>query len=30
MENCQIAADLFMKQQGVKVKYWCEKGNYKK
>jgi hypothetical protein len=30
MENCQIAADLFMKQQGVTVKYWCEKGNYKK
>jgi hypothetical protein len=30
MENCQITADLFMKQQGVTVKYWCEKGNYKK
>jgi hypothetical protein len=30
MENCQIAADLFQKQQGVTVKYWCEKGEYKK
>jgi len=30
MENCQIAAELFKKQQGVTVKYWCEKGIYKK
>jgi hypothetical protein len=30
MENCQITADLFMKKQGVTVKYWCEKGIYKK
>jgi hypothetical protein len=30
MENCQIAAELFQKQQGVTVKYWCEKGSYKK
>ena len=24
--NCQIAADLFQKQPGVIVPYWCEKG----
>jgi len=30
MENCQIAAELFKKQPGVTVKYWCEKGSYKK
>ena len=28
-ENCNIAADLFKAQEGVKVKYWCEKGFYK-
>lgn len=30
MENCQIAADLFSKQAGVTVKYWCELGQYRK
>jgi len=29
-ENCQLAANLFQSQQGVTVKYWCEKGIYKK
>ena len=28
--NCQIAADLFQGQPFVVVKYWCEKGKYKK
>ncbi len=28
--NCQIAADLFQNQPGVSVKYWCEKGRYRK
>jgi hypothetical protein len=29
-ENCDLARDLFQNQQGVKVKFWCEKGRYKK
>ena len=29
-ENCQIAASLFQNQQGVTVKYWCEKGVFRK
>ena len=28
--NCEIAKDLFQKQPGVTVNYWCEKGYYKK
>ena len=28
--NCEIAKDLFQKQPGVTVKYWCEKGYYRK
>ena len=28
-ENCNIAADLFQAQRGVKVKYWCEKGDFR-
>jgi hypothetical protein len=28
--NCEIARALFQQQPGVKVKYWCEKGYYKK
>jgi len=28
--NCQIAQELFQKQDGVKTKFWCEKGKYKK
>ncbi|GAB5502232.1 MAG: hypothetical protein Pyrs2KO_08870 [Pyruvatibacter sp.] len=27
--NCQVAADLFEKQPGVVVRYWCEKGHAK-
>ncbi|QWE15353.1 hypothetical protein [Polynucleobacter sp. AP-Sving-400A-A2] len=30
MGNCQIAEELFQKQSGVTVKYWCEKGQFKK
>jgi hypothetical protein len=29
-ENCKIAIGLFEKQEGVTVKYWCEKGRFKK
>jgi hypothetical protein len=29
-ENCQTAADLFAKQPGVRVRYWCEKGGYRR
>ncbi len=29
-ENCQVAAGLFQEQPGVKVRYWCEKGRYRK
>jgi len=29
-ENCNIAKDLFQHQDGVKTKYWCEKGAFKK
>ena len=28
-ENCQLAADLFAKQTGVTVRYWCEQGRYR-
>lgn len=28
-ENCQLAADLFAAQPGVKVRFWCEKGRYR-
>ncbi len=27
-ENCWIAADLFRKQRGVTVQYWCEPGRF--
>ncbi len=27
-ENCLIAAELFQHQEGVKVRYWCEKGRF--
>jgi|UniRef100_UPI00404842D9 hypothetical protein len=30
MGNCQIAEELFQKQPGVTVKFWCEKGVFKK
>lgn len=29
-ENCEIAAELFAAQPGVTVRYWCEKGRFKK
>jgi hypothetical protein len=29
-ENCDLARELFQNQQGVKVKFWCEKGVYRK
>lgn len=29
-ENCDIAKDLFQKQDGVLTKFWCEKGIFKK
>ena len=25
-ENCRIASDLFVRQPGVTVRYWCERG----
>ena len=28
--NCKIAQELFQKQDGVKTKFWCEKGVFKK
>ena len=28
--NCEIAIDLFQKQPGVVVRYWCEKGYFTK
>ena len=28
--NCDLAADLFQHQDDVKVRFWCEKGGYKK
>ncbi len=29
-ENCEIARELFQKQDGVITKFWCEKGKFKK
>lgn len=29
-QNCEIAAKLFQAQLGVTVRYWCEKGSFKK
>jgi hypothetical protein len=29
-ENCEIARGLFQDQPGVKVRYWCEKGRFRK
>ena len=28
--NCEIAKELFQKQDGVKTKFWCEKGVFRK
>lgn len=30
MENCQLAADLFAGQSGVSVRFWCERGRYRR
>lgn len=29
-ENCFGAADLFQRQDGVQVRFWCEPGRYQK
>lgn len=29
-ENCDVARELFQKQQNVTVHYWCEKGYFRK
>lgn len=29
-ENCQQAQQLFQAQAGVSVRFWCEKGRYRK
>lgn len=29
-ENCQTAAELFQGQPGVKTRFWCEKGLYRR
>ena len=29
-ENCQLAAGLFQQQPGIKTKFWCEKGRFRK
>jgi hypothetical protein len=29
-ENCVLAVNLFQAQPGVTVRYWCEKGYYRK
>lgn len=29
-ENCQAAANLFVRQPGVTVRYWCENGRYRR
>jgi hypothetical protein len=29
-ENCNLAASLFQKQDGVKTRFWREKGEYRK
>jgi len=29
-ENCEIAASLFRQQPAVTVRYWCEKGRFRK
>ena len=30
MGNCMLAVELFQKQEGLKTKFWCEKGTYRK
>lgn len=29
-ENCLTAMELFQSQPGVSVRYWCERGRYKR
>jgi hypothetical protein len=29
-ENCNLAADLFQRQDGVQTRFWCESGRYHK
>lgn len=29
-ENCDLARSLFQAQPGVTVRFWCEKGRYRK
>ncbi len=29
-ENCNLTADFFAKHAGVKTRYWCEPGRYRK
>jgi hypothetical protein len=29
-ENCNLAAELFLKQPGVTTRFWCEQGPFKK
>ena len=29
-ENCFVAADLFQRQDGVRTRFWCEPGRYRK
>jgi hypothetical protein len=29
-ENCEIARELFQKEDGVITKFWCEKGVFRK
>ena len=28
-ENCEVARELFQRQPGVTVRYWCEMGRYR-
>ena len=30
MENCEQARELFMAQPGVRTRFWCEKGRFRK
>jgi hypothetical protein len=29
-ENCNVAAGLFARQEGVRTRFWCEKGEFRK
>ncbi len=29
-ENCNLAADLFSRQAGVKTRFWCETGRFRR